>query len=171
MRGCHIAEATRRQATQMSSPFMERAIQLAIESVRSRQGGPFGAVLVKDGDILAEGVNQVTVTNDPTAHAEVLAIRQACRTLGLFELKGCELYTSCEPCPMCLGAIYWTRLSRVYYASFAADASKVGFDDSFIYREIAQPKTQREIPMIQIMREEALAAFRVWEEKPDKVRY
>ena len=169
--GCHIAEATRRQATQMSSPFMERAIQLAIESVRSRQGGPFGAVVVKDGGILAEGVNQVTVTNDPTAHAEVLAIRQACRTLGLFELKGCELYTSCEPCPMCLGAIYWTRLSRVYYASFAADASKVGFDDSFIYREIAQPKTQREIPMIQIMHEEALAAFRAWEEKPDKVRY
>jgi len=130
---------------------MERAIQLAIESVRSRQGGPFGAVIVKDGGILAEGVNQVTGTNDPTAHAEVLAIRQACRTLGLFELKRCELYTSCEPCPMCLGAIYWTRLSRVYYASFAADASKVGFDDSFIYREIAQPKTQREIPMIQII--------------------
>ena len=155
----------------MNSSFMERAIQLSIENVRSGQGGPFGAVIVKDGGIIAEGVNRVTVTKDPTAHAEVLAIRQACQKLGLFELRTCELYTSCEPCPMCLGAIYWARLSRVYYGSFAADASKAGFDDSSIYREIAQPHARRGIPMIQIMREEALAAFEAWEAKPDKIPY
>src|SRR5258708_1280559 len=155
----------------MSSLFMARAIQLSIENVRSEQGGPFGAVIVKDGSVIAEGVNQVTLINDPTAHAEVLAIRLACQKLGLFELKTCELYTSCEPCPMCLGAIYWARLSRVYFGSFAADASKAGFDDSFIYREIAQPHAQRGIPMIQMMREEALAAFRTWEEKPNKIPY
>jgi guanine deaminase len=150
---------------------MARAIELAIENVRSGQGGPFGAVIVKDGGIIAEGVNQVTSSNDPTAHAEVLAIRQACQKLGLFELKGCDLYTSCEPCPMCLGAIYWTRLARVYYGGLAKDASKVGFDDSFIYREIGQPHTQRGIPMIQTMRKEALAAFRAWEETPNKLTY
>lgn len=155
----------------MNSPFMARAIHLAIENVRTGQGGPFGAVIVKDGGIMAEGVNQVTSSNDPTAHAEVLAIRQACQKLGLFELEGCELYTSCEPCPMCLGAIYWARLSRVYYGGFAADASKVGFDDSFIYREITQPHPQRRIPMIQMMREEALAAFRAWAETPNKLAY
>jgi guanine deaminase len=155
----------------MNRHFMARAIQLAIENVRSGQGGPFGAVIVKDGSIIAEGANQVTLTNDPTAHAEVLAIRQACRTLGLFELKDCELYTSCEPCPMCLGAIYWTRLARVYFGGLAADASQVGFDDSFIYREIAQPHAEREIPMVQMMREEALAAFRAWQEKSDKLSY
>jgi tRNA(Arg) A34 adenosine deaminase TadA len=155
----------------MNNLFMARAIQLAVENVRSGQGGPFGAVIVNDGNIVAEGANQVTATNDPTAHAEVMAIRQACRKLGLFELKGCELYTSCEPCPMCLGAIYWTRLSRVYYGSRAADASQAGFDDSFIYREIAQPHPEREIPMVQMMREEAQAAFRAWQEKSDKIRY
>jgi guanine deaminase len=155
----------------MNRHFMARAIQLAIENVRSGQGGPFGAVIVKDGSIIAEGANQVTLTSDPTAHAEVLAIRQACRTLGLFELKDCELYTSCEPCPMCLGAIYWTRLARVYFGGLAADASQVGFDDSFIYREIAQPHAEREIPMVQMMREEALAAFRAWQEKSDKMTY
>jgi tRNA(Arg) A34 adenosine deaminase TadA len=150
---------------------MARAIQLAIENARSGQGGPFGALVVRDGSGIAEGVNRVTSTNDPTAHAEVLAIRQACQKLGLFELKTCELYTSCEPCPMCLGAIYWARLSRVYFGSFAADASKAGFDDSFIYREIAQPHAQRGIPMIQMMREEALAAFLAWQEKPNKIPY
>ncbi len=155
----------------MNNLFMARAIQLAIENVRSGQGGPFGAVIVNDGNIVAEGANRVTATNDPTAHAEVLAIRQACRKLGLFELKGCELYTSCEPCPMCLGAIYWTRLSRVYYGSLAADASQAGFDDSFIYREIAQPHPERGIPMVQMMREEAQAAFRAWQEKANKIRY
>ncbi len=150
---------------------MARAIQLAVENVRSGLGGPFGAVVVKGGSIIAEGANQVTATNDPTAHAEVLAIRQACQKLGLFELKACELYTSCEPCPMCLGAIYWARLSRVYYGGFAADASNAGFDDSFIYREIAEAHAQRGIPMIQMMRDEALAAFRAWEEKPNKTPY
>jgi guanine deaminase len=155
----------------MTSPFMARAIQLAIENVRSGQGGPFGAVVVNDGNIIAEGANRVTATNDPTAHAEMLAIRQACQNQGLFELKTCELYTSCEPCPMCLGAIYWTRLARVYFGSFASDASQAGFDDSFIYREIAQPHAQRGIPMIQMMREEAQAAFRAWEVKPDKIPY
>jgi len=155
----------------MNNSFMARAIQLAVENVRSGQGGPFGAVIVKDGGIVAEGANRVTLTNDPTAHAEVSAIREACRKLGLFELKGCELYTSCEPCPMCLGAIYWTRLSRVYFGGLAADASQAGFDDSFIYREIEQPHAGRGIPMVQMMREEALAAFRAWQEKSDKIRY
>jgi guanine deaminase len=155
----------------MTNPLMTRAIQLSIENVRSGQGGPFGAVVAKDGTVIGEAVNQVTLTNDPTAHAEVLAIRQACRKLGLFELKGCELYTSCEPCPMCLGAVYWARLSRVYFGNLASDASKIGFDDSFIYREIVQPYGQRRIPMIQMMREQALAAFRAWDEKPNKIPY
>ena len=150
---------------------MARAIELAVENVRSGRGGPFGAVIVKDGNIVAEGVNQVTLTNDPTAHAEVLAIREACRKVGNFEMKDCDLYTSCEPCPMCLGAIYWSRLSRVFFGGLAADASQAGFDDSFIYREIAQQHSERKIPMIQIMREEALAAFRAWQEKTDKIRY
>jgi tRNA(Arg) A34 adenosine deaminase TadA len=155
----------------MDSPFMARAIQLSIENVRSGRGGPFGAVVVREDKVIAEGVNQVTARNDPTAHAEVLAIRQACEKLGRFELKGCQLYASCEPCPMCMGAIYWARLSCVYFANFASDASQVGFDDSAIYREISQPHAQREIPMIQMMREEALAAFRAWEAKSDKLRY
>lgn len=155
----------------MDSPFMARAIQLSIENVRSGRGGPFGAVVVHEDKVIAEGVNQVTARNDPTAHAEVLAIRQACEKLGRFELKGCQLYASCEPCPMCMGAIYWARLSCVYFANFASDASQVGFDDSAIYREISQPHAQREIPMIQMMREEALAAFRAWEAKSDKLRY
>ena len=150
---------------------MARAIQLSIDNVRSGQGGPFGSAVVKAGAIIAEGVNQVILTNDPTAHAEILAIRQACQKLGLFELKDCELYTSCEPCPMCLGAIYWARLARVYFGNTAADAAEIGFDDSFIYREIAQPLAQRKIPMVRMMREDALAAFRAWQEKPDKARY
>ena len=150
---------------------MARAIQLSLESVRSGRGGPFGAVIVQKTRLIAEGANQVTSRNDPTAHAEVLAIRAACEKLGMFELKDCELYTSCEPCPMCLGAIYWARLSRVYFANSAADASKIGFDDSAIYHELARPHDQRGIPMLQMMREEALVAFRAWEEKPDKVRY
>jgi guanine deaminase len=155
----------------MDNPFMARAIQLAVENVRSRSGGPFGAVIVRDAGIVAEGANQVTSSNDPTAHAEVLAIRAACAKLNAFELHACEIYTSCEPCPMCLGAIYWARLSRVYFASAAADASKAGFDDSLIYREIAQPHAQRTIPMIQMMREESLVAFRDWDEKPNKIAY
>src|SRR5579863_9829773 len=150
---------------------MARAIQLAVEGVQSGRGGPFGAVIVRDGKIIAEGSNEVTSTNDPTAHAEVLAIRRACETLGMFELKDCELYTSCEPCPMCLGAIYWARLSRIYFASTAEDAAKAGFDDSFIYSELRQPYAQRRIPATQMMREEALAGFRAWQDRPDKIRY
>jgi guanine deaminase len=155
----------------MNNTFMARAIQLSIENVRLGRGGPFGTVVVKDNTIIAEGVNQVTLTNDPTAHAEVLAIRRVCEKLGRFELKDCELYTSCEPCPMCMGAIYWARLSRVYYAGVAADAAQIGFDDSVIYGEISQPPSRRRIPMIQMMHEEALAAFRAWEEQPNKAAY
>ncbi len=154
----------------MDNPFMARAIQLSIENV-SAGGGPFGAVVVKEGAIIAEGVNRVTATHDPTAHAEISAIRAACAKLGAFELKDCDLYTSCEPCPMCLGAIYWARPAHVYFANLAADAARVGFDDAFIYREIAQPQARREIPMIQMMRDEALAAFRAWEKKPNKIEY
>jgi tRNA(Arg) A34 adenosine deaminase TadA len=155
----------------MDNAFMAQAIQLAIETVNSGRGGPFGAVVARNGEVIAEGANQVTSTKDPTAHAEVNAIRAACKKLGVFELPGCEIYTSCEPCPMCLGAIYWARLSQIYFASVAADAAKVGFDDSLIYREIAKPLSQRAIPMIQMMRQEALAAFRAWEEKPNKIVY
>jgi guanine deaminase len=155
----------------MNASFMARAIQLSIENVRSGRGGPFGAVIVKDGEIIAEGVNCVTATNDPTAHAEVIAIREACRKLQLFELKGCELYTSCEPCPMCLGAIYWARPDRFYFGNTAADAAKVGFDDSFIYAEIAQPHQQRKIPAIQLMRAEAQEAFRSWAQQPNRLPY
>src|SRR5437899_6418119 len=155
----------------MDQPFMARAIQLSIENVHSDRGGPFGAVIVKNGSIIAEGTNQVTSTHDPTAHAEVIAIREACRKLSVFQLLGCEIYTSCEPCPMCLGAIYWAHLSRIHFGNLAADASKVGFDDSFIYQQFAQPFSQRKIPMLQMMREEALAAFRSWQEKPNKIPY
>jgi tRNA(Arg) A34 adenosine deaminase TadA len=142
-----------------------------MDNVQSGRGGPFGAVVVKGNAILGEGANQVTSTNDPTAHAEVLAIRDACRKLGVFELAGCEIYSSCEPCPMCLGAIYWARLSRIYYANADEDASRIGFDDSLIYRELSQPRSQRKIPMVRMMRTEALAAFRAWENKPDKIDY
>jgi len=155
----------------MDNPFMARAIQLSLDNVLSGQGGPFGAVIVQHGSIVAEGVNRVTATNDPTAHAEVVAIRQACAKLGGFELKDCELYSSCEPCPMCLGAIYWSRLSRVYYGGLASDAAEAGFDDSFIYREIEKPLSARAIPMMQMMREQALASFRAWQQKSNKIPY
>ena len=150
---------------------MERAIQLAMESVQSARGGPFGALIVRDEIIISDGQNCVTSTNDPTAHAEIVAIRRACAKLGAFELTDCELYTSCEPCPMCLGAIYWTRLSRMYFASTAQDAAEVGFDDSSIYRELALPHSDRRIPAVQMMRNEALAAFRAWATKADKTPY
>jgi len=150
---------------------MTRAIELSIEGVQSGRGGPFGAVIVNQGKIIAEAANQVTSANDPTAHAEVLAIRKACEVLGSFELKNCELYTSCEPCPMCLGAIYWARLARVYFANTAEDAGKIGFDDSFIYDQLKRPYSERRIPTLQMMREEALAAFRAWVDKPDKTSY
>jgi guanine deaminase len=152
-------------------PFMARAIQLSLDNVLSGQGGPFGAVIVKDGDMIAEGVNRVTIDNDPTAHAEIVAIREACSRLNAFTLKDCEIYTSCEPCPMCLGAIYWARLRHIHFGNLAADASKIGFDDSFIYQEFAEPLPKRKIPMVQMMREQALAAFRAWQEKPNKVSY
>jgi guanine deaminase len=155
----------------MSSTFMAHAIQLSIENVRTGRGGPFGAVVAKGGEIIAEGVNCVTATNDPTAHAEIIAIREACRKLGAFELQGCEIYTSCEPCPMCLGAIYWARPDRVYFGNTAADAADAGFDDSLIYGEIQQPHSRRKIPMVPMMREEALEGFRTWKKQINKVPY
>jgi guanine deaminase len=155
----------------MDNPFMARAIQLSLDNVLSGRGGPFGAIVVKDGSIVAEGVNQVTSTNDPTAHAEVVAIREACAKLGSFLLNGCEIYTSCEPCPMCLGAIYWARLSRIYFGNLASDALKIGFDDSFIYDELAKPLVQRSIPMMQMMPHQAWTAFQAWQDKPNKIQY
>lgn len=155
----------------MDNSFMARAIQLSIDNVVSGHGGPFGAVVVKNGRIIAEGVNDVTSSKDPTAHAEVVAIRRACAELQVFELDDCEIYTSCEPCPMCLGAIYWARIARIYFANLAEDASKIGFDDSFIYHEFGRPFPLRSIPMVQMMREEALAAFRAWQQKPNKIPY
>jgi len=155
----------------MHNRFMAHAIRLSIENVQSGCGGPFAAVIVKDGSIITEGVNRVIAANDPTAHAEILAIREACKKIKSFELRGCELYSSCEPCPMCLGAIYWSRLDRIYFANEAGDAARIGFNDAFIYRELEQPHAQRSIPMIQMMRQEALAAFRAWAEKPDKIVY
>lgn len=155
----------------MDNPFMARAIELSLRNVVSGEGGPFGAVIVKNGEIVAEGVNRVTATNDPTAHAEVVAIRQACTKLGAFALRDCEIYTSCEPCPMCLGAIYWAHIARIYFGNVAADASAIGFDDSFIYRQFALAFPERSIPMVPMMRERALAAFRAWQEKPNKIPY
>jgi tRNA(Arg) A34 adenosine deaminase TadA len=155
----------------LDSEFMQRAIALALENVQSGLGGPFGALVVKDRKVIAEAANQVTSTDDPTAHAEMLAIREACKKLGTFQLAGCEIYASCEPCPMCLGAIYWSRLDRIYFAASAADAAKAGFDDSFIYHEISKPRAQLKIPMVQWMREEARKPFHAWEQKPDKISY
>ena len=150
---------------------MRRAIALAEEKMRANQGGPFGAVVVKDGAIVAEGHNRVTSANDPTAHAEIVAIRAACEALGAFSLEGCDIYTSCEPCPMCLSAIYWARIGRIFYANTRADAARIGFDDDHIYREIPLPIDQRAIPMTRLLGDEAAVAFRDWENKPDKVRY
>lgn len=150
---------------------MARAIRLSIENVNAGRGGPFAAVIVKDGKIVAEGANSVTSTNDPTAHAEVVVIRNACLALSSFDLRGCEIYTSCEPCPMCLGAIYWARLARIFFACTAGDAANAGFDDSFIYKEIARPQPERKIPMTEMMREEALDGFRAWVQKLDKIAY
>ncbi|HIK31918.1 MAG TPA: nucleoside deaminase [Oscillatoriales cyanobacterium M59_W2019_021] len=150
---------------------MQTAIDLSLYSIRSGKGGPFGAIIVKNGAIIATGHNQVTSTNDPTAHAEIVAIREACRILQNFQLTGCELYTSCEPCPMCLGAIYWARLDRVYYANTKTDAAQIGFDDRFIYEELDLPMGDRHLPMVQLMRQEALAAFLEWNRKMDKVEY
>lgn len=151
--------------------WMQHAIALSIQGVNRGDGGPFGAVVVKDGRIVGRGNNQVTLTHDPTAHAEVVAIRDACKNLGSFQLTGCILYTSCEPCPMCLGAIYWARPDRVYFACTKADAAASGFDDQFIYDEIGVDLHSRHIPFIQMGRETALEAFRHWDAKPNRVDY
>lgn len=150
---------------------MRRAIELSLENVRSGRGGPFGAVVTKDGAIIGEGANQVLSTNDPSAHAEVIAVRQACQKLRTFQLTGCEVYTSCEPCPMCMGLIYWARPGAVYYANTAEDAADIGFDDALIYRELTIKPGQRSIPMQQMLRDEAMAAFEAWEKNPGKTRY
>ena len=155
----------------MSAEFMRRAIALALENVRSGRGGPFAALVAKDGRVIAEGANSVTSTNDPTAHAEIVAIREACRILKNFQLAECDLYTTCEPCPMCLGAIYWARPARVFYAGVAADAADAGFDDAFIYDELKVPPEERRIPMLQCMREESLAVFSAWKQQPNKTPY
>ena len=152
-----------------NNAFMKEAIELSRTNIRDGKGGPFATVVVREKKIIARGTNLVTSTNDPTAHAEVVAIREACRTLGTFQLTGCEIYTSCEPCPMCLGAIYWARPDTIYYANTHMDAAGIGFDDFFIYKEIALPVTQRRILMIQMMRGEALIAFEEWQKSLDKI--
>ena len=149
---------------------MKRAIELSIESV-NKNGGPFGSIIVKGNKIIAEGSNKVTFSNDPTAHGEIVAIREACKKLNNFNLSGCELYSTCEPCPMCLSAIYWARIDKVYYANTREDARKIDFDDSFIYSEIKKNIDERKIPMTQMMRDEALKAFELWDKKIDKVKY
>ncbi|TAE32959.1 MAG: nucleoside deaminase [Cytophagales bacterium] len=151
--------------------FLREAIRLAREGMNTGKGGPFGSVVVKDGQIVGRGSNEVTSTNDPTAHAEVVAIRDACRNLQTFQLDGCTLYASCEPCPMCLGAIYWARPSRIVYGSFHSDAAGAGFDDQFIYEEIDKPRERRSIPMTQALRDEANMVFAEWKEKVDKTKY
>lgn len=151
--------------------WMREAIELSIRNVQSGNGGPFAALIVRHGTVLARGVNQVTTRNDPTAHAEIVAIREACRLLGTFQLGDCEIYSSCEPCPMCLGAIYWARPKALYFAGTREDAARVGFDDRCIYEELKLPKESRSIPTLQILHDEALVAFAEWEKKPDKVRY
>ena len=147
-----------------------RAIELSIESAKSK-GGPFGCVIVKNNNIIAEGYNKVTLNNDPTAHGEIVAIREACKKLNTFDLSGCEIYTSCEPCPMCLSAIYWSRLDKIYYANTREDAKNIDFDDSFIYTEIPKKIDDRKIKMVQMLRDEALKAFEIWDKKVDKIKY
>ena len=152
------------------NPFMMRAIELSIESAKSK-GGPFGCVIVKNNKIIAEGSNKVTMNNDPTAHGEIVAIRAACQKLNTFNLSECDLYSSCEPCPMCLSAIYWSRIENIFYANTRIDAKNIDFDDSFIYSEINKNLENRKIKMHQIHRDEALEAFKIWENKEDKIKY
>ena len=154
----------------MKNEFMKRAIELSVESVNNG-GGPFGSVIVKDDKIIAEGSNKVTSNNDPTAHGEIVAIRAACKKLNNFSLNECELYSTCEPCPMCLSAIYWARIEKIYYGNTREDARKIDFDDSLIYTELQKSIDKRKIPMIQIMRNEALKAFELWDNKKDKIKY
>ena len=151
--------------------FMRRAIALASENVANKGGGPFGAVVVQNGRVIGEGTNQVTGSNDPTAHAEVVAIRAACAELDDFSLAGCEIYASCEPCPMCLSAIYWARIDRIYYGSSKTDAAAIGFDDDHIYREIPLPISERAIPTERILADEAINAFQAWENTDEKIKY
>ncbi len=154
----------------MKNKFMKRAIELSENSANSI-GGPFGSVIVKDEKIIAEGSNRVTLTNDPTAHAEIVAIRQACKKLNTFNLSGCDIYTSCEPCPMCLSAIYWSHIDNIYYANTREDAKKINFDDSMIYSEFSKKIEDRKIPIKQMLRDEALKAFEIWDKKKDKIEY
>jgi tRNA(Arg) A34 adenosine deaminase TadA len=155
----------------MKSKFMREAIRLSFEKMRGNFGGPFGAVVVRKNKIIGRGWNRVTSTNDPTAHAEISAIRDACKKLKTFRLDDCELYVSCEPCPMCLAAIYWARLRKVYYANTRKDAARIKFDDDLIYQEVALPISRRKIPMKQLLRAEALKVFAEWKNKPDKIYY
>jgi guanine deaminase len=155
----------------MKEKFMRVAIRLSLQKMRENHGGPFGAVVVCAGKIVGRGWNQVTSSNDPTAHAEITAIRGACKKLETFQLDSCELYTSCEPCPMCLAAIYWARLRKIYYANTRKDAAAIEFDDNFLYNEVALPVSQRKIPMKQLLRQEALKVFAEWKKKPDKIPY
>ena len=150
---------------------MWTAIRLSLQKMRENHGGPFGAVIVCEGIIVGRGWNRVTSSNDPTAHAEITAIRGACKNLKTFRLDGCELYTSCEPCPMCLAAVYWARLRKVYYANTRKDAAAIEFDDDFLYREVALPVSRRKIPMKQLLHKEALTVFTEWKKKPDKIQY
>ena len=154
----------------MKNKFMERAIELSIQSVNNG-GGPFSSIIVRGEKIIAEGSNKVTLSNDPTAHGEIVAIREACKKLNNFNLNGCELYSTCEPCPMCLSAIYWSRINKIYYANTREDARKIDFDDSSIYSELQKNINERKIPMTQIMRNEALKAFELWDKKTDKIKY
>lgn len=154
-----------------AAKFMRKAIRLSIANVEKLNGGPFGAVIVKDGKVIARGTNKVTATNDPTAHAEIVAIRKACKILKTYQLTGCEIYTSCEPCPMCLAAIYWARPDKIYYANSKEDAAAINFDDNLIYEEIAKPVSERKIFTQQLLRDEAQAAFKKWSESPNKIEY
>jgi len=154
----------------MKNEFMKRAIELSIESV-NKGGGPFGSVIIKDNKIISEGYNKVTTNNDPTAHGEIVSIRVACKILKNFNLSDCELYSTCEPCPMCLSAIYWSRINKIYYANTREDARKIDFDDSLIYSEISKKNEDRKIPIKQILRDEALKAFEIWDKKTDKIEY
>ena len=154
----------------MSNEFMKRAIELSIKSVNSGTG-PFGALIVKDNKVISEGFNKVTLTKDPTSHAEIVAIRNACKILNNFSLEDCDLYTTCEPCPMCLSAIYWARIKKIYYANTRSDAKKIDFSDALIYEELNKNISERKIPMHQMMRDEALKAFELWDKKEDKVKY
>ena len=154
-----------------NAEFMQMAIDLAVTNVETGRGGPFGAVVVRDGEVVATGVNRVTATNDPTAHAEVTAIREACRVLGTFQLTGCSVYTSCEPCPMCLAAIYWARCEGIFYGATAAEAASAGFDDAFLYEELKKPVSGRAIPAVQLLGVEAGASFAAWKSFAGKIVY